>query len=263
MAMKAGTISRGAEVLALLEEGNMALTSRIERAAERIAGGVERKAHVPTAEEHQKKVAEISKLSGDLPALQERLERMTDGLHEHAPQTAQALQTTAARAVSFLASKLPGKDKLGAMGPQMATSPEERTKFNWYVEAVETPMVVLDRAMDGTLTNQHMEALAVVHPALLDHMRQTLMMKFASRRTPLPRVAKLSMSRFLGQPLDLSLTPKSVLRQQGVYRLGLGAPSVASAPAPGGRSTQGGLSKLKIGSRMATPMDAAANRGVK
>lgn len=195
----------------------------------------------------QKRAAQVRQLNSDPALMQGKLQAQTEDWHEHAPNTAQALQVTTARAVSFLASKLPVQGGAGPLAGKGAPSRNEVSKFGRYYKAVQHPLSVLKQAAAGTLTPEAIEALQTVYPQLYEQMKATAVAKMAGRSN-IPYRQKLMLSMLVGQDLDGSMA--SAARNFALYA------SQPTGPARG--VTKAG--KITLANRMLTPSQASAQR---
>jgi hypothetical protein len=189
-------------------------------------------------------------------SMMDALTRQTEGLDEHAPNTAKAMQAASARGVAFLQSKLPKPPNNGLLGPEWVPSQDQVSKFNRYYLAVDNPTAILKQAAAGTLTPEAVEAVRTVYPQLFARMTQSVMEKLTSTRGPVPYQSRLMLSMLLGTDLDGSLKPDFINRNQAAY--GSGAKSLPSSLGPAGPAK---AEKLTIASRSLTPMQRASARG--
>lgn len=199
----------------------------------------------------QKRAAQVRQLNNDPALMQGKLQAQTDDWHEHAPNTAQALQVTTARAVAFLASKLPVQGGAGPLAGKGAPGRSEISKFTRYYEAVQHPLSVLKQAAAGTLTPEAVEALQAVYPQLYEQMKATAVAKMAGRSN-IPYRQKLMLSMLVGQDLDGSMA--SAARNFALY---------ASQPAGPMKQLGRGVpkaGKITLANRMLTPSQASAQR---
>jgi hypothetical protein len=128
----------------------------------------------------------------------------------------------------------------------------QQASFMKHYDAVNDPLSVLDHVKNGTLSNEHMEALQAVHPGLLQNLQDQVSQQMSpSNMKSLSYSKKVALSKFLGSPVDSSLTPQSVMANQANY-----APkNAAQAMQKGQKSTQEGMSKLNLGSRSTTEIE--------
>lgn len=199
----------------------------------------------------QKRAAQVRQLNNDPTLMQGKLQAQTEDWHEHAPNTAQALQVTTARAVAFLASKLPVQGGAGPLAGKAAPSRSEISKFTRYYEAVQHPLSVLKQAAAGTLTPEAVEALQTVYPDIYEQVKATAIAKMAGRSN-IPYRQKLMLSMLVGQDLDGSMA--SAARNFALY-----ASQPTGPMKPPGRGAPKD-SKITLATRMLTPSQASAQR---
>jgi hypothetical protein len=191
-------------------------------------------------------------------ALNERLTKQTEGLQEHAPNVAQALQVSSARGMAFLQAKMPKPPNIGPLAAKWVPSQTEIGKFNRYYEAVQSPVSILKQAAAGTLTPEAVEAVQTVYPDLFKKIQESALDKLTSHRGPVPYKSRLMLSLLLGTDLDGSLKPEVILRNQAAIK---GPSARASQSTPGGAPPAQAASKLTIANRSLTPMQQAQARG--
>lgn len=260
-AQAAGTDPEKVATLSLLERLNQRTQSRIETGISSVLRGAPRagrgeveagiarafgKSPDDARSAFTKRTAQVRQLASDPQLMQSRLEGQTDDWHDHAPNTAQALQITTARAVSFLASKLPAVGGAGPLTGKGAPSRSEMSKFNRYYEAIQNPLGVLKQAAAGTLTPEAIEALREVYPHLYEKMKATAIEKMG-KASSIPYTQKLMLSMLLGQDLDGSLM--SAARNFALYAM--------PRPQPLPNQKAG---KMTLASRTLTPSQASAQR---
>lgn len=174
-----------------------------------------------------------------------------EDLHNAAPNINQGIMTTMASAVSFLTSKLPQPTNPLPLSPPFEPSMNQKLKFNQYFQAVNNPLIALKQIKNGSLTNETMEALQAVHPGLLTELRQKVMESLDLEKTrDLSYGKKLSLSKFLGQPLDHNMTTLGIVSNQASFNPTSQQAQVSGQPKQ--RSSLGGLKQLHFPMRTAT-----------
>jgi hypothetical protein len=207
----------------------------------------------------QNRVDNIAKLTRDTGILLETLEKSTNSIYPYAPRVTAGLHASMIRAVSFLQAKLPKNPNT----PRPLSAPwvppaSEIAKFDRYYEAVENPMVALEQIGDGTLTTETVEAVVSVYPKLYQAMSQELLTRVVDMGPEkVPYQKKLMLSLFLNEDLDESTTSEAIASNQATI---LGPSQQQDAQQPVVRPTQGGASKLTVGSRALTPQQQSAAR---
>lgn len=171
-------------------------------------------------------------------------------LQDHAPNVALSVQRTQARAVQFLATKLPEPPDFGPLAPKWEPSQAEQADFERVAAVVDDPLTVLRDAKEGTLTPDMVEALATVYPSQYVAIQSAVFNALMEHGAP-DYNARLMLSMLLGQDLDGSLA--SVSANQATFQ---GPSESANAPA----ATAAGASNLTLAQRSATEEQRSAMR---
>jgi hypothetical protein len=172
-------------------------------------------------ENHDKREERLMRFAANPVEAINHLGETTAGLYESAPQTTASLHSTALRASQFLVSKLPSRSQ-GPLDQKLPLSSSEISKFNRYYETVENPIGVLADARSGTITSEQMETLATVYPKLYEEMKSEVMESVAAHAEVIGRgessyKTRLGIGLFLGEPIDLSMTPTSIMNAQTLF----------------------------------------------
>lgn len=196
----------------------------------------------------------ISTYMSDPEKFSKRIAAATQKMDMIAPNTAQASRETLVRAVEFLDMKMP-KDRnqpfdLFQSQREYDPSSQVMAKFKRYVQVVEDPYSVLNDLEAGTATQEHIEALRIVYPAVYNKIR-TEMLDYVIKN---PTELDFNKKTQLGILLDAAVTP--ALRGKSVANL----QSTFISKDEGGQETAvpttvGGLSKLKIAENESTSIE--------
>lgn len=186
-----------------------------------------------TNEGFQEKSDQIRQLASLPPErFSEHLANLHNTLDASAPNIATHIYASANNAVQFLNSKLPkmGNELIQDKLPELS----ELSKNKWLktYHAVNDPLSVLDHVDKGTLTHEHVEALRSVYPELHQDMSNQILEhlgKMKMNGKQLPSSKKLAISKFLGMPIDSSLTPQSL---QAIINANAGAQKPMQPKAP-------------------------------
>jgi hypothetical protein len=182
---------------------------------------------------------------GSPQAYLDHMEQHIGPLHASLPSIAPHIQAISTIGGQFLASKIPYPPTQYALDDKWEPTPDQIQKFAMYYKAVDDPISALNQVKNGTLSNETMETLTTVYPKLLDEMRSQLIQDM---KQPANYAAKISLAKFMGEPLDSFQTPQSVMANQAV----LNAPMQAMQNKGGPKSTVGGLKEIKIADRTRT-----------
>lgn len=173
--------------------------------------------------------ANLNALTTNPDLLTEMLARTTRRVALVSPAVAQETQATLARAVAFLAQKLP-KDNSPPSLFQRPYQPAEfeLAKFERYLQAVEQPLSVLEDLERGALTREHVEALQAVYPELYLELK-TQALQMIANSPDMAYNKKLQISTLLDIPGDSAQDPDTFMELQGNF-----APQQQAAPQAGG-----------------------------
>lgn len=240
--------------LSMLQNMMKKVNTRIEEGAKGIyEGGAGRGAALSlgthlSEKEYDKLVKRINEVSSNPQLMIDHLGSATASLHNAAPNITQGVHTSMVSGVAFLNSKMPRPPTELPLSHQWTPSINQRAQFQQYYAAVNDPVSALKQVKAGRLTNETMEALQAVHPQLLSEMRsQVIRHMDLERAKKLPYAQKLSLAKFLGQPLDSSMTPQAIQsNQQSLMNPSLSNQTTQAAQR---KSTLGGLKQLDLASR--------------
>lgn len=211
-----------------------------------LAGG----ASVISDHDYNQKVDRIKELAQNPDTLSAQISGHVDGVSKHLPQVSQGITNSIAQSAAFLNSKVPRPSIDLPLSPDWKPSIAQKQKFDRYYMAVQNPIGSLKQIKHGTLTLETMEALKATHPELLHHMQQQLKFNLnpaASRK--LSPAVKRSLSMFLEMPLDNGQLQSVMAANQATFMMPTQRPSEQGIMQ--GKTTQGGLGKLNIASRVA------------
>lgn len=136
------------------------------------------------------------------------------------PNHAQAMGTTASKAVNFLNSQRPDDSPKNPLDSKIPVSAAQKMEFNRLLDLAQQPLLILPRVKDGSVTSGELQAVKTMYPSLYNRLAQKLtneMLAHIAKGDVVPYRTKMGVSLFLGQPLDSSMTPKSILNTQLVH----------------------------------------------
>lgn len=158
---------------------------------------------------------QIQKFATNPDALASHLDKNTEILANAAPDITMGIHQAVHDSVNFLNSKIPGPKTDFPLQGDYHPSKADMVKFNNYYETVNNPMAILKHVKDGTLHQDHLEAMQAVYPHLLQEMRQKVTDKMSiDKAKVLSNAAKTSLSKFLGQPLENNVLPQTIKANQ-------------------------------------------------
>ncbi len=192
--------------------------------------------------------------------LMDHLEKSMAGIQGDAPETSIALSSAISRGVGFLASKAPDQGKAAPLDPPKVLTEPEIAKFNRYAHMVDNPVSILEHVKHGTLLPQDIEAVSTVYPALYSQMKMAVFDKLtnAVAKGPvssIPYSTKMSLSMFLGQPLDSTMNQQAIQMNQAALAPQAPPQQMASNTKP----SKSGMAKYNA-NKDATSAQVAASR---
>lgn len=191
---------------------------------------------------YDKVVKNIKNLADNPAGIMDHLVHHVGDLNQSLPNVTQGIHNTSIAALSYLNSKMPRAANSFPLAVNYRPSDAEKSKFMRYYNAVNNPIGVLDQVKHGTLTNEALDALQHVHPQLLQQMQQQVVGEVKKLdHAKISYAVKMSVAKFLGTPLDSSMTPQVIQSNQA----SLNAPQQGdSSAAPTGR--KGSMKALNL-----------------
>lgn len=218
---------------------------------------------VKTIPEHlyadNKKVEQLDDHLKDYEKNPQKLLNVAGNLDHYAPAHSQALAKTAAGAVNYLNSIRPKPVQLAPLDSKIEPTKAEKLDYERKLSIAQNPLMALHHIKNGTLLPSDVDTLKTVYPAYYNKMSQEItnaMTDHLSNDGSVPYKLRQSLSLFLGQPLDSTLTPQSIQAVQAMYASK--APQSQNQPQ---NKTKKGTSKLnKFADNLQTPGQAAEKR---
>lgn len=213
-----------------------------------VAGREVLPANVVSIASHREKLAKLVDVYSQNPA---KFMEMND--NNPVPEYAQAFSKTAVMAVQYLDSIKPRADKKAPLDSKMPISQIEKAKYDRQVALVQQPLLIMQHIQDGTITPQDVTTIKTVYPELYSKLQADVfhhMAEAVEKGTPIPYRLKLTLSVFLGQPLDSSLQPSAIMAAQP-------KPQQSQEPAPKMPGPKRGTANLnKAPTQFQTPEQA-------
>lgn len=209
--------------------------------------------------DYEEKSNQIRQLAGK-PAgeLIDHLSSLHQGLEAHAPNIVPHIQAAAANAISFLNSKLPaGGNELIQDAPPQVSKAHKQAWLDLH-KTVDNPVSVLEHVNRGTLNKHHLEALTAVYPDLHQEMVQKIQEQLGNAKAKgksLPYQKRVAISKFIGQPLDSTMTSQSMQAIMGAASQNKGPAATAQKQKSASSAALGQINKVT--SLYRTPAQAA------
>lgn len=149
-----------------------------------------------------------------------------------------AMTTTTLKAVQYLKGLKPQSTQLSPLDTPLPPSDMAEARYKRALTVAENPLAITQHIKNGTLQATDIEDLKQIYPAMYPKIAAKLTSEMANKRTneePIPYHTRMSLSLFLGQPLDSSMTPSSIMAAQPIPK---------APPPQQGQATKGSTSKL-------------------
>ena len=172
------------------------------------------------------------------------------------PQHAVAMGETAARVINFLAQAKPKDQKLAPLDDPIKPSKAEMQEYNGLLNIADKPLSILSRINSHTLLPSDVMALNAMYPDLYNKLKLSMtkeLIEVTSKGEAIPYKLKQSLSMFMGEPLDSTLTPAGIMGAQASFAL-------QKAPSPNVPAPQGGGDKSKLSKSTANFRTAEQSR---
>lgn len=196
--------------------------------------------------EYEKRVKRLQELSGNPQAMIDHMSSSTDALYSTAPNITQDINNSMVTSLSFLISKIPGPTTQMPLSGEYHVSDAEKEKFNMFYGVVDNPISILGSVKEGSLTGEMLDAVQATHPDLLQEMRAKVVENFNMEKAKdLDYSVKMSLAKFLGQPLDETMLPENI---QG-YQMSLSMPNLSNETV---KPSATGMKELKMSENVST-----------
>ena len=210
---------------------------------------------LPSNDELNKLDEKARKLNNDIAAAS----KLSGSLGYYQPEHGMAVNKTLGDAIQAINDARPEPVKRLPLDTAMPPSAATLAAFKKTLTIAQQPMSVLKLIKDSTITPQDIQTLKTIYPDYYVKMSKDILQQVAEYSAEgkyMPYDMKQSLSMFLGEPLDSSMTPGSILAAQPM-------PKTPPAPAGPKMSTKRGTSTLgKSNATYRTPSQTAeADRG--
>ena len=165
----------------------------------------------------EKKRERLDNMLAELQLNPNPIVKVGDQVGAYMPDQAGALAEVSMNAVNYLNALRPESPKQNPLDDDMEPNAVEKATYARALEIAEQPLVVMESIKDGELTDADVTHLKNIYPGLYDRMSQKIMgsmVDHLSKKEKIPYKTRLGLSVFLGQPLDYTMQPKSILAAQ-------------------------------------------------
>lgn len=160
----------------------------------------------------------MSKTIDHLEASPEKIPQLNNGsLNHYLPAHQQAVTTSTVRSAQYLQSLKPKPFRASPLDREIQPSNAEMTRYNRALDIAQSPAIVLQHVKDGTLQATDIQDLNTMYPGYYKSISQKLssaIMDTHNKGEAIPYRTRMGVSLLLGQPLDSSMKPTSILAAQ-------------------------------------------------
>jgi hypothetical protein len=203
---------------------------------------------VPLADKFAESVKRVRQTTPETVA-----QRTTDAIgpdgSRTAPMSTAAAVAASVRAYEFLKSKIPDPETLPSHYTSKTADRDrvpdsQKAKFVRYVDAVESPLGVIEDFGNGSVTRESAEALRIVYPALFGKVSQHITETLVDREKPPSYQHLQKLSVLLDKPMHPMQEPRfigsvqTMYAQQSASKSPNVAPSQQAAPKSNEKPTQ-------------------------
>lgn len=190
--------------------------------------------------------------------LLERLDQANRGM-DSVPNVLTNLNMTAVRALQLISqqmqSSMPEGEKL-LFDAKFVPSKTQLSSLTKTMKYIHQPWEVLKEVSTGRVSKEGKTVLEQVYPELYNDMKAQIMNGISDMQVngkTVPMAKRLSMSYFLGQPLDSGMLPQNIQRTQAVFLM---PQATSQQPNPTATNSK----NLKMSENMMTPLQKVASR---
>lgn len=170
-------------------------------------------------EPKEKDIEQLKKKLDKVQTNPEDLLNVGGHVNHYAPDHAVAFGALTARAVQYLNTLKPNTDRMGVLDSDRVPTQGEKAKYNEAIEIAQQPLIVIDKIKKGTLTPDDVTAVKSMFPSWYNSVVQqitTSSIEHLSDENKIPYKLKLSLSQFVGQPLDSTMSPQAFALTQNI-----------------------------------------------
>lgn len=171
-----------------------------------------------TDERYKEAVSTVKKFSQNGSNMMDMLQKNTQHLSIYAPKITEAVHNATVSATNFLASKIPVMPMNYIFDGKNEPSDARKAQFVRYYDALDNPHVLLDQIKSNYILPETVEAISKVFPEYFNYVKGQIATEMtnimAHGKLELPFQRRVSLSKFLGMPLDSSMSIGQLSRTQ-------------------------------------------------
>lgn len=144
----------------------------------------------------------------------------TSPMAQHYPTQDMMIQTAKARVNGYLNSVRPQAVSAKRPFDTSEKDPQKERDYHEVIDLANQPLRVLKHIKDGTLNSTQMKHFISLYPEVHSFLSKKIMERVSqaqiAKEKP-PYKVRQALGLFLGQPLDSSMTPQSIMAAQNVF----------------------------------------------
>lgn len=135
-------------------------------------------------------------------------------LAHYMPEHESLLSLSSARVLQYLAQLEPNTQPKAPLDGEIKPNSAAVARYNSALQIAQDPVSVLNKIPKGTLTGQDIQDVSMMYPELyrnLQNQLTTQILEQNAKGKKIPYKIRLGASKFIGQPLDTSISPQAVM----------------------------------------------------
>lgn len=139
------------------------------------------------------------------------------GLNQYLPDQQASLAKTTSTAIAYLQQQKPNEERQSPLDPKPMISTTEKSQYERTLSIAEHPTNMFGYIKAGRLTGKDVTDFKALYPDMYNQMATSLqqnILDHTSKGDTIPYQSRLGLSVFLGQPMDSTMTPGSIIAAQ-------------------------------------------------
>lgn len=165
----------------------------------------------------EKKNEKLNKRLQELQADSNSLFDVGGRINYYLPNHGMNFSRVAMTASNYLNSIRPMPKQLNPLDKKVEPSKYEKDLFNNALSIANQPLLVLEKVQKGTINSEDIEHLSNMYPSLYEDLQQKVsheLFDMVHKNEEIPYQTRMGLSLFLGQPLDSTMMPSSIMALQ-------------------------------------------------
>lgn len=128
-----------------------------------------------------------------------------------------AMGQSTGNAITYLNSQRPNEAKQSPLDSKPMVNPVQKATYESALKIAQKPLSIVEKIKSGSINPNDMKHLMTLYPELYKSLSANIMNSMTdhvSKGKEIPYRTKLGVSLFLGQPMDSSMTPASIIAAQ-------------------------------------------------